>query len=75
MSARYDIEQASAIRIGMCPNCSLPHLLLLDEEGDIFAEAVISPEIGRELVEALQSALYAHAANTDGKSWPRDDVS
>lgn len=63
MAARHDIEQAAAIRIGMCPNCSRPHLLMLDEDGDIFAEAVISPEIGRELISGLQGALYVHAVH------------
>lgn len=75
MNARHDIEQADSIRIGMCPNCSRPHLLMLDEDGDIFAEAVISPEIGRELIDGLQKALYYTAVNRDEKSWPRDDVS
>ena len=75
MSARHDIEQAAGIRIGMCPNCSQPHLLFLDEDGDIFAEAVISNGIGRELIEGLQSALYADAVNSEDKPWPPDRVS
>jgi hypothetical protein len=32
-----------------------PHLLLLDEEGDIFAQVVLSDEVGLELIEALQT--------------------
>ena len=67
MRARDDIEQADSIRIGMCPTCSRPHLLMLDEDGDIFAEAVINSVVGRELIEGLQNALYASAVSKDEK--------
>jgi hypothetical protein len=60
-----EIKQADAIRIGMCPHCKFPHLLLLDEHDEVFAEAVISVEIGASLIEGLQKALYAHAVNKD----------
>ena len=60
-----EIKQADAIRIGMCSHCKYPHLLLLDEHDEVFAEAVVGPEIGKQLIEGLQKALYAHAVAKD----------
>jgi hypothetical protein len=68
-----DIEQADGIRLAMCPHCSRPHLLLYDDDGNIFAEIVLSDEIGRQLIEWLQQALYQRAVFRDERSWPRDD--
>lgn len=70
----FEIKQADSIRLAMCPECDRPHLLLLDEHGDPFAQIVLSDEVGVELIEALQQALYQRAVFKDEKSWPIDDV-
>ena len=69
-----DVEQADGIRIGYCAHCNAPHLLLLDENGEVFAEAVIDASWGLKMIEALRKALYQQAALKDEKPWPKDEA-
>ena len=68
------VEQADGIRIGYCAHCNAPHLLLLDENGEVFAEAVIDASWGLKMIEALRTALYHQAALKDEKPWPKDEA-
>jgi len=58
MTFRRDVEQADRIRIVECDHCDYPHLLLVDEDGDVFAEAVFGDEAVRQMIDWLQKALY-----------------
>lgn len=57
MGERSGIELAAGMRLGSCGQCSLPHLFLLDENGDAFAEVVMDADIMRELRDALIQML------------------
>jgi hypothetical protein len=69
-----EVEQADGIRIGYCATCNMPHLLLLDENGEVFAEAIIGASWGLQMIEALRAALYQQAALKDEKQWPKDEA-
>jgi len=43
-----------------------PHIVLLDNDGEPFAEAVIFSEHGTMLIDSLQKVLYLKAALGEG---------
>ena len=61
-----DIEMAAGLRLGTCANCQLPHLFLLDQNGDAFAEVVLDEEVLRELGDALLSMADSQSVKTNG---------
>lgn len=63
---REDIEQAAGIRLGACPSCQHPHLFLVDENGDAFAEVVLDQDVLRELVAAIKT-LVSGGGNGDDR--------
>lgn len=46
-------NSANSVQVHFCTHCRFPHLYLFDEEGNAFAQAVISQSI----VDTLQQAL------------------
>lgn len=67
-----DIEQASSIHLGTCPHCSCPHLFLMDESGDAFAEVVLDAEILQEMAAVFRS-LLADARLAEANGNDRED--
>ena len=55
------IKSASSITIKYCTNCNDPHIVLCDEVGEPFAEAILVGETGQRFVEEMKAALYQSA--------------
>jgi hypothetical protein len=55
------VKSASFIHIQYCPNCRDPHIVLMDEHEEPFAEAVLSGRTGLDFVNAMQVALHRSA--------------
>ena len=60
------IKRAASFRIEFCDHCMDPHIVLLDNDGEPFAEAVIFSEHGTMLIDSLQKVLYLKAALGEG---------
>ena len=62
------IKSASFIDIRMCANCMDPHIVLMDENSEPFAEAILVGKQGQEFVETVKKALHKSAvARLKGK--------
>jgi hypothetical protein len=59
------IKSAAYIEVKYCSHCKDPHIVLFDEEGNAFAEAVLYSELGPYLIRELQKVLYERAAESD----------
>ena len=51
------LKLAASVKVGFCTNCLDPHILLLDENGETFAQAVIYAEHGSQLIANIQRIL------------------
>jgi hypothetical protein len=51
------IELAYGLRMGRCDHCDGLHVMLLDEGGDPFAQAVLDDDDAREVWEMLGKLL------------------
>ena len=60
------IKRAASVKIEFCDSCLDPHIILLDDHGEPFAEAVIFSEHGAMLIDSLQKVLYLKAALGEG---------
>jgi hypothetical protein len=49
-----DTTRAASIGIGVCADCSAPHIVLFDSERRVIAVAIIKPEYIPSFVEELQ---------------------
>jgi hypothetical protein len=58
-------RQAEYVAVGYCPDCTRLHLMLANENQEVIAQAVISDEIARYLIEKLQLHLYHRAVEQD----------
>lgn len=54
LESRLVAPRAFSVRLGFCPECEHPHILLLDENNDLLADAVMDAETIRGVMEQLE---------------------
>ena len=49
-------NSAHRVQLMFCPDCSLPHLVLFDEDDEVIAQAVIDRDIAESIMAAVEAS-------------------